>query len=261
MLRPEHFRNLQEEYTISKAQYLEHQILLDEIEGREANDITQIRKQNKADVGLELSNSEIANNMRLIKDHVAKAHKLGYGSPFDVILQLDDYRFRIIAVLEMFYKLEIRAVHRMNDGTFLLLSTHGEMKICDIKNYPMKRAINVMVDEETGSYVVNRKRYEKSIKSACYYRRETNRASVGFIFHEHKPNLEELNYILNCLEKRSKAEYVSFSGGIPFDEEEITLEELIDEEHPNYHPEYPFVPEFKEPVTSTPLDADNEIPF
>ena len=138
MLRPEHFRKMKEEYTISKAQYLEHQILLDEIEGRESNDITQIRKQNKFDVGLELSNSEIANNMRLIKDHVEKAHKLGYGSPFDVILQLDDYRFRIIAVLEMFYKLEIRAVHLMDDGTFLLLSTHGEMKICDIKNYPMK---------------------------------------------------------------------------------------------------------------------------
>ena len=111
MLRPEHFRKMKEEYTISKAQYLEHQILLDEIEGRESNDITQIRKQNKYDVGLELSNSAIANNMRLIKDHVEKAHKLGYGSPFDVILQLDDYKFRIIAVLEMFYKLEIRAVH------------------------------------------------------------------------------------------------------------------------------------------------------
>ena len=45
MLRPEHYRKLKEEYTISKAQYLEHQILLDEIERRESSQLLPLKSE------------------------------------------------------------------------------------------------------------------------------------------------------------------------------------------------------------------------
>lgn len=274
MLNPNDYQNLQEEYTISREKYLEHQIILDAIRGRESNAQTVIRKQNNADVGLELSNSEIADNLQLIKELLKeKAHKLGYASPFNVILQLNP-RFRLIAILEMFYKLEIRAVHLVNgDNAFLLLTTHDEIRICEIKNYTMENTIKAIVDKDTGSYVVNRENYEKSIKSACLLRHETNRASVGFIFHEHKPTIEETNFILDCIDKRSKAEFLAFNGCMQKEKveplfkdseplfDEVTLPFDIDDEIPDYAPEPPFVPEFEEPVTSTPLDSEDELPF
>ena len=46
MLKPEDFKDLQDEYTISKEKYLEHQILLDTIRSKESNAQTVIRKQN-----------------------------------------------------------------------------------------------------------------------------------------------------------------------------------------------------------------------
>lgn len=284
MLRPEDYQNLQEQYTISREKYLEHEILLDTIRNKESNAQTVIRKQNLADVGMELSNSEIADNLNLLKEVLKeKAHHLGYQSPFNVILQLHP-KFRVIAVLEMFYKLEIRAVHLVNGGhAFLLLTTHDEIRICDIKNYTLEKAINAVVDKDTGSYIVNRYNYEESIKTACILRHETNRASVGFIFHEHKPSLEEMNFILDCIDKRSKAEFLTLTNSIEkesveplfkdsepiFDEVTLPFDDTVptneDELLPDYaedkEPESAFVPEFKQPVTYTPLDADNELPF
>lgn len=283
MLKPEDYQNLQEHYTISREKYLEHEILLDVIKSKESNAQTVIRKQNLADVGMELSNSEIADNLNLLKEVLKEnAHRLGYQSPFNVILQLHP-KFRIVAVLEMFYKLEIRAIHLVNGGhAFLLLTTHDEIRICDIKNYTLEKAIKAVVDPDTGSYIVNRHNYEESIKTACILRHETNRASVGFIFHEHKPSLEEMNFVLDCIDKRSKAEFLTLTNSIekesveplfkdsepifdevtlPFDDTVPTNEDELLPDYAEEEPESAFVPEFKQPVTYTPLDADNELPF
>ncbi|MCR5440084.1 MAG: hypothetical protein K6F01_11735 [Selenomonas sp.] len=271
MLKVEEFQDLQEEYTITKKEYLEHRILLDALRGKESNAKTLIRLQNKADVGLELSNDEIADNVQLLKEVLKDTvYQLGYQSPFEVILQLNP-KFRIIAVLEMFYKLQIRAIHRVNgDNAFLLLTTHDEIKICDIKNFTMQNAIKALVDRETGSYVVNRINYEKSIKSACLLKHEANRASLGFIFNEHKPTVEEMNFVLDCIDKRSKAEFLAFNSCMQKEKAEPLFDEVtlpfdnvipIDDEIPDYTPEPPFVPEFEEPTTSTPLDSEDDLPF
>ena len=299
--------HIEDKYTISGTKYLEHLILLDALESKEPNDKTVVRKQNNVDVGLELSNDEIADNQQLITEHLKDlAYNLGYASPFNVIQQLNP-KFRLIAVLEMFYKLQIRAIHRVNgDNAFLILTTHDEIRICDIKNMSMGKAISALVDPITGSYIVNRVNYEKSIKAACILCRETNRASVGFIFHQHSPTLEELNEVIKYLNRRGKAEFLAFNNSIevevaegypiqtsnsvppetscPFsDDEEIpegfddTPEEPIivcDENHepidtipeedvfriPNENFS-PFTPKFQKPVTSTPLDSEDELPF
>ena len=282
MLRIDDFQALREEYTIPKGKYLEHLILLDAIESKEHNNKTLVRKQNNADVGLELSNDEIADNQELITYILGeKAYKLGYISPFDVIQQLNP-KFRIIAVLEMFYKVQIRAIHRVNgDNAFLMLSNHDAIRMCDIKNLTMQNAITALVEPDTGSYVVNRGNYEKSITAACNVCREANRASVGFIFHEHKPTQEEMNFILDHLNKHGRGEFLAFNGcfetevaeGYPIiyneveepsldDDESIPL--FADDDIPTEAPASSkpvFTPRFVDPVTSTPLDSIDDLPF
>lgn len=279
MLKIEDFKDLQEEYTISKAKYLEHLILLDAIESKEHNNITVVRKQNNADVGLELSNSEIADNQLLLTELLKEeAKKLGYERPFDVIQQLNP-KFRIIAILEMFYKFQIRAVHMLNnEETFLLLSTHDIVKVCEIRNYTMQKALHAILDTATGSYVVNRDNYEKSIHSACGLCHESDRSSVGFIFHEHKPTQEETNFIIDHLNKHGKGEFLAFNGcfdtetaeGYPIIYQEEESATLDDEHIPLFADDVPieihkskpvFTPRFVKPSTSTPLDSEDELPF
>lgn len=280
MLPVEDFQDLREEYTISKIKYLEHLILLDAVESREHNNITVVRKQNNADVGLELSNSEIADNQELISHILGEtAKKLGYEAVFDVIQQLNP-KFRIIAVLEMFYKFEIRAVHMLNnEDTFLLLSTHDIVKVCDIRNLTMRKALQAILDTATGSYVVNRDNYEKSIHAACVLLHETDRASVGFIFHEQRPSQEETNFILDNLNKHGRAECLAFNGcfetevaeGYPIIYSEEEQQPVLDDESiPLFADDVPistkktkpvFTPRFEEQATSTPLDSEDELPF
>ncbi len=279
MLNLEDFQSLQEQYTIPKTKYLEHLILLDAIESREHNNITVVRKQNNADVGLELSNDEIADNQQLITELLKEeAQKLGYERPFDIIQQLNP-KFRIIAILEMFYKYQLRAVHMLNnEETFLLLSTHDIVKVCEIRNYTMRKALQAILDPATGSYVVNRDSYEKSIHSACVLCHESDRASVGFIFHEHKPTQEETNFIIDHLNKHGKAEGLAFNGcfesevaeGYPIIYNEEQPSSLDDEHIPLFADDVPieihkskpvFTPRFVKPSTSTPLDSEDDLPF
>lgn len=141
---------------------------------------------------------------------------------------------------------------------------------------------------------------------------EPNRASVGFIFNEHKPTLEELNFVMDSLNKRGRAKYIAFNDSlysemteshkeallngqatdhVDYDYDEIMamtetdddeLEEIIvrdennepidivytdpeDDEPISLTPEEeaksPFTPKFKPPVTSTPMDSEDELPF
>lgn len=316
MLKPEDFNDLKDEYTIPKTKYLEHRILLDAIESRESNCTTITRKINNEVIGMELSNDEIADNQQLLCEQLKEeAQRLGYESPFDIIQQLNP-KFRIIAVFEMFYKLQIRAIHLMkNEDTFLLLSTHDAIRVCEIKNYSMRKAIDAIIEPMTNSYVVKRENYEKSIRAATMVCHEPDRASVGFIFNEHKPTLEELNFVMDYLNKRGRAEFLAFNNSmysemtephkeavlngqadvmgqtddVDYDEimamtesDEEDFEDIIvcnennepidvvydnpeDDEPiplmPEEEAKSPFTPKFKPPVTSTPLDSDDELPF
>lgn len=281
MLSFEDFKDLKEEYTISKIKYLEHLILLDAIESREHNNITVVRKQNNSDVGLELSNDEIADNQQLLTELLKEeTKKLGYERPFDIMQQLNP-KFRIIAIFEMFYKFQVRAVHMLNnEETFLLLSTNDIVKVCEIRNYTMRKALQAILDPATGSYVVNRDNYEKSIHSACVLCHESDRSSVGFIFHEHKPSQEETNFILDHLNKHGKAECLAFNGcfetevanGYPIIYNEEEQPSSLDDEHiPLFaddnvqievHKSKPvFTPRFVKPSTSTPFDSEDDLPF
>ncbi len=309
MLNTDCYTKLLDSYTISKLEFLEHKIVMDSIEQIESNESNLIRKINKDVIGMELSNDEIADNQQLLAEHLKEeAQKLGYEKPFDVIQQLNP-KFRIIAVFEMFYKLQIRAIHLMKKAdTFLLLSTHDVIKVCEIKNYSMRRAIEAIIEPMTNSYVVKRENYEKSIRAATRGCHETYRASVGVIFNEHKPTLEELNFVMDYLDKRGKAEYVAFNNsmytemtepqkeallkgknnpithieddydefiGLPDDDDEVEDIVVCDENNepidvvydspiqltPDEEKNSPFTPKFKPPVTSTPMDSEDELPF
>ncbi len=87
------------------------------------------------------------------------------------------------------------------------------------------------------------------------------------------PSVTILLDYYNCIDKRSKAEFLAFNGCMQKEKveplfkdseplfDEVTLPFDIDDEIPDYAPEPPFVPEFEEPITSTPLDSEDELPF
>ena len=88
-------------------------------------------------------------------------------------------------------------------------------------------------------------------------------------------------FILDCIDKRSKAEFLTLTNSIHkesveplfkdsepiFDEVTLPFDDTVPTNEDELLPDYAededsaFVPEFKQPITYTPLDADNELPF